>query len=153
MINLNASENFKFCNQDAAIACLYHVREMLLHAAGIRSKNFNFFLVAAGIIMLAITKADGLMVILVTSVGVILSVIFIILDVRTFQLIKDARHDLERIEPLFGINIHTVDQVPDRIREKKGVGRFRLISHTFGYRAVFSMFALLFLVWGFLHSG
>jgi hypothetical protein len=124
---------------------------MLIHASEVRSKNFHFFLVASGFIILAITNVSEPMLIrLVAVVGTILSTIFILLDIRTLQLIKDARHDLEKIEPKFGITIHTVDQLADPTRGKLGTGRARLISHTFGYRVIFSMMALLFIVWGCL---
>ena len=76
------------------------------------------------------------------------------LDVRTFQLIKDSRHDIEKLEFRFGIEIHTVDQVPDPSRGKPGAGRFRFISHTYGYRIVFVLLGLLFcwiVIWGAGH--
>ena len=85
-----------YSEKEASVACLDHARTMLIHASEVRSKNFNFFLVASGFIILAFTNvSDPVVIRIVAGAGVVLSIIFILLDIRTFQLIKDARHDLE----------------------------------------------------------
>ena len=61
-------------------------------------------------------------------------------------MIKDARDDLEYFETKFGIKIHTVDQVPDPSRRKKGSGRIRFISHTFGFRSIFFLMFIVSLI-------
>ena len=139
----DGSVNYK--SEAAAIAFLDHTRTMLIHTAGLRVKNFNFFLVFAGIIVAAFTKiGDPQILRIIAGIGLMLSAVFYILDVRNFQQIRDIRDDLEKIEPKFGISIHTVDQVPDPSRGKKGANRFHfVISHTFGFRAIFVLNALL----------
>jgi len=118
---------------------------MLLSPVELRVKNFNFFLVIVGAIVLALRQWDdsGIRALL-SLVGASLGVVFLLLDARTFQLIKDARHDLYRIEKLFGITIHDVDRVADPRRDVVASGRLRIRSHTFCYRFVFVLVTVLF---------
>lgn len=112
--------SFQYQSEGAAIAFLEHSRTMLIHTAGLRVKNFNFFLIVAGIIVAAFTKINDPGILrIIAGIGFILSFIFFILDFRNYQQIKDIRDDLEKIEPNFGISIHTVDQIPDSTRGKK----------------------------------
>ena len=125
---------------DINVSALNHPREMLIHTAGLRVKNFNFFIVVAGIIVAGFTKMrDPLILQSIAVIGIILSIIFYILDIRNLQQIRDIRDDLEKFEGKFGISIHTVDQIPDPSRGKTGPpGRMHsVISHTFGFRSIF----------------
>ena len=61
-------------------------------------------------------------------------------------MIKDARHDLYRIEKMFGITIHDVDRVADPRRGVAASGRLRIVSHTFCYRLIFILVTVLFAV-------
>lgn len=140
-------ENKIFNDVEASIAYLNHSRTMLIHAANVRLKNFNFFLVASGLIILAFTNVvDPLIVIIIAGLGFGLSIIFILLDIRTYQLIKVALIELKEIEPRFYI----IDKAPNAIRETVPAGGFRIISHTFGYRAIYLMMAVVFLLWSYL---
>ena len=137
-----------FDSEAAAIAALNHARAMLIHAAEMRVKNFNFFLVTSGILLAAVVRGitpAGL--VFISIIGFLLNFVFFILDVRSFALIKDARADLYHLEPKFGITIHGVDQLPDAHRKIAGTARNRIISHSFSYRAMYFIMALL---WGTL---
>jgi hypothetical protein len=120
---------------------------MLIHAAEQRVKNFNFFIIISSILIASYAgKLNPKNTCLIAASGIIVSILFAILDVRTLQIIRDARDNLEYFEPKFGLNIHIVDQIPDKPREKTGSKRSRIISHTFAYRAAFVLMGLLSLM-------
>lgn len=130
---------------NADIAVLNHARTMLIHAAELRTKNFNYFLILTGIIILAFTRIEHIFAIqVIASIGIVISGVFIILDFRTKQLIKDARYPLYETEKRFGMTIHYDDRLRDVNRKIKASGRVRIISHTFGFQAVFVVVCILF---------
>lgn len=142
----------EFDSEAAAVAALNHARTMLIHSAELRVKNFNFFLVAAGVVIAAVARGlTGGALILVSGAGFIMSVLFFALDIRVFQLIRDGRADLYAVEPRFGIRIHAVDRVADRERGLPGSRRSRLLTTTLVYRALFVLMAGLSL--GFFVAG
>ena len=140
--------------QSAAATSLEHARCMLQFQAELRVKNFNFFLVLSGAIVVALSQwpDDGIRGIL-CILGAVLAGMFFLLDVRGARLVKDARHDLYRFEAKFGLSIHDADKIADRRRGIVGGRRARVFSHTFCYRAVFSMVALLFVFGGLVAFG
>ena len=132
---------------NASAASLGHARTMLIHFAEQRIKNFNFFLIVSGVLIASYAKnySEGGNY-LIAIAGIVISLLFLLLDFRTLQLIKDARNDLEVFEKRFGLTIHAVDQLPDKSRKKGGSGRSRFRSHTFVYRTVFILMTLLSII-------
>ena len=105
------------CNDwSPVIAALNHSRELLIHAAQLRVRNFNFFLIIISVLIAtAYQVAVPMAYIGLSFAGLIASLLFLVLDIRQFRLIKDARHNVEKFEKKFDITIHEVDQIGDRV--------------------------------------
>jgi hypothetical protein len=75
-----------FSSEAAAIASLNHARAMLQCPVELRVKNFNFFLIIVGAIVVALRQWDdsGIRALL-SFVGALLGVIFLLLDARTLH--------------------------------------------------------------------
>jgi hypothetical protein len=114
-------------------AALDHARAMAIHASEIRMKNFNFFLIVMGVIIAAYEKVGRENARLVLGgVGMLVSLAFLLLEIRGRELLDAAHNELTLRESELGISIRTkLLQRTDR--------RFmaKAISHTFVYRAIF----------------
>lgn len=119
---------------------LDHARAMLIFSAELRVKNFNFFVVLMVALVAAYSRVQRpwLLVLIATACGII-SILFFLLDVRTCELIQDARGDLLRLEPSFGITMHNIDAWKDPERGYPTAARRRMITHTVLYRAIFGI--------------
>ena len=120
-------------------AALDHARALMIHAADIRMKNFNFFLIVTGVIMAAYINVGRENARLALSVvGILVSLAFLLLDIRGRQLLDEADKELILRESELGISIRKA------LFEAK-VGKFltKTASHTFVYRAIY-MLGLLF---------
>ena len=132
---------------------LTHVRELHKFFAELRSKNFDFFLILLGAAAGAVIAHDAPIVRFCAAVAAaMICVVFFGLDTRTVEMIADARLELERLEPLFGVHIHRPDSWSERAKPPflkralriltptfKGHPRLSFISHKFLYRTVFTL--------------
>jgi hypothetical protein len=130
-------------------AALEHVRAFHLWAADLRVKNFGFFILIAGAMTGATVKLlEQFDLTPMFIMGVAAGVLFFIIDVRTMELIKDARLEEYSLESYFGVGLHTADKLQDKKRGVSASGRNRLASHTFVYRLTYlgtSMISIAFL--------
>lgn len=133
---------FKINSEDVSevvlIASLEHVRAKALHYAEVRMKNFNFFLILIGALAAVVTssKVPGMNQVL-SLFGSLLSCLFFALDVRGVRLLDGARKEIRRLEPKFGLDFSQRDFC---------VTKRPLLSHTYIYRGIYSLFATMSLV-------
>lgn len=121
---------------------LDHARAMVIQASDIRMKNFNFFLIIMGVIITAYANVNrdaarlGL-----GAVGMLVSIAFLLLDIRGRELLDAAQKELALRESKLGIAIWAV-------LLKKRAGKFtkKAISHTFVYRAIYVLGIMLSLI-------
>ena len=118
---------------------LDHARAMVINASDLRMKNFNFFLIIMGVVMTAYVNVGtenarlGL-----GAVGVLVSLAFLLLDLRGRELLDAAYKELTLRESALGISIR------DAILEaRKGKFIKKAISHTFVYRAIYLLGVVL----------
>lgn len=136
------------CNDwSPVIAALNHSRELLIHAAQLRVRNFNFFLIIISVLIatayhVTVPMAD----IVLSFAGLIASLLFLVLDIRQFRLIKDARHNVEKFEKKFGIIVHEVDQIRDSAFNIPGSKRKRIFTTTVAYRTILILCAVVSIV-------
>ena len=125
------------------IAALNHSRELLIRAAQLRVKNFNLFLVIAGALIAAAYHFKAPIAhITLSFAGLIVSLLFLVLDIRQFRLIKDARCNVEKFEKESNITIHQVDQMRHPILNLPGSQRKRILTTTVAYRTVLILCAI-----------
>ena len=122
---------------DERIAALEHARAFLLQEADQRSRNFNFFLAGLAVVFVGVTNTDEFWIRRSLFVaGAILAAAFWIIDKRNFMLLKDARRQLYRLEPCFGLDLHERDELTDEAAGIATNARSRLISTTVAYRSI-----------------
>jgi hypothetical protein len=129
---------------------LSHVRDMHEMFAELRTKNFNFFIVivAAAIAGAAgVTEKSNLTLQYVSSLAAAVScIIFFGIEKRTVEMLGDARQELERIEPLAGVNLSRRDKWTGPGRRR------RYVSHTWLYTSAFMIVYLGALASIYVHS-
>lgn len=115
------------------IAALDHARAMTTQASELRTKNFNFFLVIMGVIMAAYVNVGRENARLaLCAIGVLVSLVFLLLDIRGRELLDAAKKELAVKELELGITIQATLQ---QMRIGKPIRK--LISHTFVYRVIY----------------
>lgn len=138
-------------SEAAAVAALNHLTTILLSPVELRIKNFNFFLILLGAMVVALGQWEGTSVrVCVSLLGAVIGVVFLLLYIRNLQMIKDARFDLYRLEKRFGITVHSADRLKDGEHGIEPSGRNRIISHTFCYRFVYVAVAAIALLMAFV---
>ena len=119
---------------------LEYARSLYLHASSLRMKNFNYFLIIlAGSIALHSNIKSQSMYTITYLAGMLLGMLFILLDMRGKKLLLSASSELIKIEEAIDINII----------KKRDLDTFQLMSHTFVYRAVYltvSTFCIVMLI-------
>jgi hypothetical protein len=106
---------------------------MAIQAADIRMKNFNFFLIVMGVIIAAYEKVGRENARLVLGgVGMLVSLAFLLLEMRGRELLDAAQNELTLRESELGISIRT-----KLLQGREGKLLAKPISHTFVYRAIF----------------
>ena len=116
-----------------AKAALDHARAMAIQASDIRMKNFNFFLIVMGVIIAAYEKVGRENARLVLGgVGMLVSLAFLLLEIRGRELLDAAQKELTLRESELGISIRT-----KLLQRRDGKFMAKAISHTFVYRAIF----------------
>ncbi|HSS21214.1 MAG TPA: hypothetical protein VLL54_14165 [Pyrinomonadaceae bacterium] len=114
-------------------AALDHARALMIHASDIRMKNFNFFLVIMGVVVTAyLTLGRENARLILGGVGMLVSLAFLLLDIRGRQLLDAADNELIRRELELGISIRSA-----LLQAKAGKLIKKAISHTFVYRAIY----------------
>lgn len=114
-------------------AALDHARAMAIHASDIRMKNFSFFLIVMGVIIAAYEKVGRENArVLLGGVGMLVSAVFLLLEIRGRELLDAAQRELRVRESELGISIRTNLL---QTREERFIAK--VISHTFVYRAIF----------------
>jgi|ERR1041384_948703 hypothetical protein len=114
-------------------AALDHARAMAIQAADIRMKNFNFFLIIMGAIMAAFVNVGRENARLVLgAVGVLVSLAFLLLEIRGRELLDAAQKELTLRESELGISIRTT-----LLQRRTGKFMKKAISHSFVYRAIY----------------
>jgi hypothetical protein len=112
---------------------------MVFNASDLRIKNFNFFLIIIGVVMTAyinIGKENARLGL--GAVGVLVSLSFLVLDLRGRELLDAAYKELTLRELALGISIR------DAILEgRKGKLIKKAISHTFVYRTIYLLGVVL----------
>ncbi len=117
--------------QIAKIA-LDHARAMTLHASELRMKNFNFFLVIAGVIVAAHLKL-GKVELPIALAGATASLAFLVLDVRGKRLLASSKIALVSAEA--ALRISPAPTTEESLQQ--GEWQNKLISHTFVYRTLY----------------
>ncbi|HJQ57259.1 MAG TPA: hypothetical protein VJ890_10150 [Vineibacter sp.] len=114
----------------AKAAALQHARECWKLHTETRNKHFHYFILVFSVSMLAAAsgKVDWQ---LVGIVGIFVSMLFSVLDWRGRQLTEDAKEDMARLEPQFGLKVHSRDSEPLR------KSRRSLVSTTTVYQTIF----------------
>lgn len=124
--------------QKALLESLAHVRAFHIFHADLRTKHFHFFILAMGALIGTILLRPEYREI-PCVLGAVLSVGFILLDIRAMRLILDARAEGTRLESLSGIILHSRDPVADKESKIEKSARPRWYSMTFVYRVVFGL--------------
>jgi len=131
-------EDNKYLEKDKP-EILQHARSMLIEAASIRMKNFNFFLLMIGGLIAIYTSNQQLnndIKILISGFAFILSVLFFLLDIRGKKILIASRLELFKIEQQYNMFL-TKEFKPQKIK---------IISHTFIYRFIFSLIAIVSII-------
>ncbi len=120
--------------KDVQIArvALDHARAMTLHASDLRMKNFNFFLVIAGVIVAAHLKL-GKVELPIALAGAAASLAFLVLDVRGKRLLASSKIALVSAETALQISPAPTTGESQQQRAWQN----KLISHTFVYRTLY----------------
>jgi hypothetical protein len=140
-------------------AALEHARAFLLQEADQRGRNFNYFIVISGAIVAALIKTAGVWIHTALMIAwIIVTWVFWVIDKRNFRLILDARAELYRLEPLFGIELHHRDWLPDPERTIDPSQRPWWQHLTIAYQAVFLLAVIaavigIVYVWWLRNSG
>jgi hypothetical protein len=124
-------------NTDTAslAAALEHAREMANFAAEVRMRNFNFFLVIGGALAAGYVQMGEQMVRMALGIaGVLLSLLFLGLDIRGHQLVQRATRHLDAIEPVVWAKAGLPTPVP-----YPHTGRLRMLTHAWIYRTLFGV--------------
>jgi len=118
---------------NALFAALAQSREMASHAAEIRIKNFNFFIVIVGALVSGNAYfASKHYTMLLGAAGFVIGIMFFALDVRMRQVLSRSIDQLEILEP----------KVWERAGVKGWTGHIRgdstkYINHQWIYRTLF----------------
>lgn len=126
-------EESNFISEAKHIAALDHARVMTIHASELRTKNFNFFIIIMGVVLAAYTNVSrGDAKLTLCAVGALISLAFLLLDVRGRNLLDAAKKELILRELELRITIQStlqqaVSQKPIR----------KIISHTSVYRTIY----------------
>ena len=123
-------------------AALDHARAMVFSASDLRMKNFNFFLIIMGVIVTAyvnVGKNEARFVL--SAVGILVSLAFLLLDIRGRELLGAAYKELTLREAELGISIQA-----ELLRARAGKFLKKAISHTFVYRAIYMLGLVLSLI-------
>jgi hypothetical protein len=110
---------------------LEHARILMLQASELRMKNFNFYLIITGAMLAISGKNDdkNYIIPLMCIAGFILSILFLILDIRGKQILSASFKELSNIERELGIQIQANIKSP----------KFNIISHTCVYRLIYGL--------------
>ena len=112
---------------------LDHARAMAIGASDLRMKNFNFFLIIIGVLMTGYIKVDAKTAQLgLGVVGVLVSLAFLLLDLRGRELLDAAQTELTLRESALGISIRETI-----MKGRQGKLRKKTVSHTFVYRGIY----------------
>jgi len=121
------------------VAALVHAREMAQNASSLRMRNFNFFLILVGITAAAYYETKA--AIFVGSIGLVVSMMFLVLDVRGREILDRAVKLLRDVEPTVW-KAAALSPLPPFLSSQP----LRLVSHTFVYRSLFVMSGIASLV-------
>jgi hypothetical protein len=122
-----------------AKVALDHARAMAIQAADIRMKNFNFFLIVMGVIIASYEKVGRENARLALGgVGMLVSLAFLLLEMRGRELLDAAQEELTLRESELGISIRT-----KLLQGRDGKFMTKAMSHTFVYRAIFVLGVVL----------
>lgn len=107
---------------------LDHARAMAINASDLRMKNFNFFLIIMGVAMTAYINLGRNARLGLGVLGALVSLAFLLLDLRGRELLDAAYGELLVRESALGISI---------VKARKRKFLKKTISHTFVYRAIY----------------
>ena len=126
-------------NSDAVHkVALDHARAMVINASDLRMKNFNFFLIIMGVLMTAYANFGRDARFGLGAVGILVSLAFLLLDLRGRELLDAAYKELVMRESALGISIRE-----SIVNARKGKFMKKAISHTFVYRAIYVLGVVL----------
>jgi hypothetical protein len=122
---------------------LDHARNMTLASQQVRTQNFNFFIVVTAALVAGYAKLNQQWQPVFGAAGIVISLLFFLLDLRGYGLHKRSVDQLALIEPLiwqraqFNADVYT--------EPPRAEGRRLFISHRFIYRVFFVIVGLAWL--------
>ncbi len=133
-VEMAVSEESRPKSEAGDIAALEHARAMTIHASQLRMKNFNFFIVLAGVLLATFAnfKTIGPQW-FIGVLGSLISAAFLVLDVRGKQLLRAGKRELARAELALGVCIQATAKAT---ADEAGFAR-AVVSHTFVYRFLY----------------
>ena len=125
-------------NASLLVAALNHSRDAMSCAVNVRQKNFHFFVILVGFLAAGYANLSSPWQGLVLPItGIVLSILFFLLDVRGSQLLHRSNTLLNEIE-----RVVWKEAGLKEIPESHQYSRLRLVSHAFLYRAFFAIVGL-----------
>jgi len=122
-----------------------------------RLKSFNYFVLAVGILVVAYgaamkqtAKSDTWFMFGVALCGVVISITFLLIEVRNAELVDYGRNWLDCLEGGLDMTLRRDDLPPSLPNGKRSLNLARyIIRHKFLFRAIYVLAALGFVVASF----
>jgi hypothetical protein len=127
----------------ARSSALDHARIMANHSAEIRMRNFNFFILATGVLVAGLAKSESSWFYSIIDVGgALISFVALGIDVRGYTLLTYSSRKVEKIEPLLWEDAGLDDWKPSPAHS----GGFVFLSGRVPYRSLFTLVGLGWIV-------